>query len=330
MYCAKNGRQALEKLNELPQINLIISDIMMGAMDGYEFLKTVSADKRFEHIPFIFLTAKSGEGEKIKGLKEGAIDFIAKPFHFDELLSRIRALLRNQELRRQNYEKDKFAALGMLIGGISHEILNPLSGVSAPLDNIKKIIKNSELKDHKNLQTCLEHIDNSVSRITGIVNNLKILYSDREYRKEKLDFKEIIAAVLDFLHKKIPPGIKVNVEIAKQIKVAADRDAVFFIFVNLISNAAEAIAGNGVIDISVAKKQGGIVIKIADTGCGIDDKDIRDIFNAFYSTKSITSNIGLGLYSAKAALEDNDVLEKPLALDDLQVVLDKALKKLNK
>jgi signal transduction histidine kinase len=302
VYCAENGMQAIQKLDEIGQLHLIISDIMMGSMDGYHFLEAVSTHKSYQDIPFIFLTAKSGQEEKVKGLKKGAIDFISKPFHFEELLSRIGALLRNQELKRQNYEKDKFAALGMLIGGVSHELLNPLSGISAPLANIKKIIKGSDVKNHKNLNASLEHIDISVKRISGIIKNLKTLYANGVYKKEQLDFKEIIVSTLDLLEKKIRQKTKINVNIEKGLKVFGDRGVVFFIIVNLVNNALEAIREDGKIDISVKKIGHDIILKIQDNGCGIDEKEIKNIFNAFYSTKSGKDNIGLGLYSVKKAL----------------------------
>ncbi|MBN1797519.1 MAG: response regulator [Spirochaetales bacterium] len=306
VYCAENGIQAVAKLKETTRMHLIISDIMMDSMDGYKLLEAVSGDKSYRDIPFIFLTAKSGRKETIKGLEKGAIDFISKPFHFNELLSRIETLLRNRELTKQNYERDKFASLGMLVGGISHELLNPLSGISAPLANIKKIIKDSDFKSHKKLNTCLEHMDISVERIAGIIKDLKILYSDGEYKQEQLDFNRILTSVLDLLKHKIAQGVKVNVKIEKGLKVRGDRGAVFFIFVNLINNALEAIAEDGNIDISIKKIKNETVIKVADDGCGIDDKDIKDIFNAFYSTKSVADNNGLGLYSVKKVLLKHD------------------------
>jgi DNA-binding NarL/FixJ family response regulator len=80
-------------------LDLIISDIMMDDMDGMEFCKAVVQNKKHEHVPFIFLTAKTSEKEMIRALKMGAVDYIEKPFMIDEVMLKIDAILNN--LRKQ-------------------------------------------------------------------------------------------------------------------------------------------------------------------------------------------------------------------------------------
>jgi signal transduction histidine kinase/DNA-binding NarL/FixJ family response regulator len=93
IYVAANGKKAIQKLDKIPLPDLIISDIMMDEMDGYELLQKTLMDERFNHIPFIFLTARSNTDEKITGLGHGAFDFITKPFSIDELRLKIRNIL---------------------------------------------------------------------------------------------------------------------------------------------------------------------------------------------------------------------------------------------
>ncbi len=96
VFCALNGAEALKKLYDLPVIpDLILSDIMMDKMDGFAFAKIISEQKMYNHIPIIFLTAKSTPTERLKGLRLGAIDFISKPFSFDELNQKIETVLAN-------------------------------------------------------------------------------------------------------------------------------------------------------------------------------------------------------------------------------------------
>lgn len=87
-----NGEEALEKLSQKP--DLIILDIMMPKMDGYEVCKKIRATKGFENIPVIFLTAKSGETDEIKGLEIGASDYIQKPISPKKLVARVNSNLR--------------------------------------------------------------------------------------------------------------------------------------------------------------------------------------------------------------------------------------------
>jgi signal transduction histidine kinase/DNA-binding NarL/FixJ family response regulator len=93
---ARNGSEALKKLFEKKMIpDLILSDVMMDKMDGYVFAKTLSKQDRYSHVPIIFLTAKSTPMDRLKGLRIGAIDFISKPFSFEELNQKIVTILDN-------------------------------------------------------------------------------------------------------------------------------------------------------------------------------------------------------------------------------------------
>ena len=96
VFCAHNGAEALKKINELAIIpDIILSDIMMNKMDGFSFIKTISEQPNYNHIPIIFLTAKSTPIDRLKGLKLGAIDFFSKPFSFEELNLKIETILLN-------------------------------------------------------------------------------------------------------------------------------------------------------------------------------------------------------------------------------------------
>lgn len=96
VFCARNGSEALKKLFDITVTpNLILSDVMMDKMDGYVFAKTLSEQHKYSHIPIIFLTAKSTPTDRLKGLRLGAIDFISKPFSFEELSQKIETVLDN-------------------------------------------------------------------------------------------------------------------------------------------------------------------------------------------------------------------------------------------
>lgn len=100
-YYALNGKEALIALKVIPKPDIIISDIMMNEMDGYTFLEHINNSEEFKSVPFIFLTAKSFEEDRLRGLKNGAIDFISKPFSIEILLTKIESIIKNQELRNE-------------------------------------------------------------------------------------------------------------------------------------------------------------------------------------------------------------------------------------
>ena len=97
---AENGMKALELLEQNP--DLLLLDIMMPGIDGFEVCKRVRLDEKYKHIPVIMLTAKNNETNEIKGLELGADDFIAKPVSIKKLLARIKSNLRQSEFSNQN------------------------------------------------------------------------------------------------------------------------------------------------------------------------------------------------------------------------------------
>jgi signal transduction histidine kinase/ligand-binding sensor domain-containing protein/CheY-like chemotaxis protein/AraC-like DNA-binding protein len=99
---AANGREALDVLNK-NMVHLIISDVMMPAMDGFELCNTLKNDVRFSHIPFIILTAQHNLQSRLKGLNEGADAYIEKPFSLEHLHAQIENLLKSRELLRKSY-----------------------------------------------------------------------------------------------------------------------------------------------------------------------------------------------------------------------------------
>lgn len=101
VFTATNGIEAINKLKKMPIPDLIISDIMMDDMDGYELIQALNSQDKYKHIPFIFITAKTTDEEKIKGLKLGAIDFISKPFKIAELTEKINSILTNLNFQKR-------------------------------------------------------------------------------------------------------------------------------------------------------------------------------------------------------------------------------------
>jgi two-component system, sensor histidine kinase ChiS len=103
VFCAINGIDALNKLEKIPIPDIIISDIMMQNMDGFEFYDKLLTYEQYRIIPFIFLTSKNDKNDRITGLRKGAIDYISKPFDVNELIIKIDSILRfSQALKEKN------------------------------------------------------------------------------------------------------------------------------------------------------------------------------------------------------------------------------------
>jgi len=131
---AEDGLQGLERLKEyIP--DLIISDIMMPRMDGYQFCKSVKSNPELRHIPLIFLTAKADPELKIESLEEGADDYVVKPFNSQELLARVKSILRIRELIRENLAKEKKISELTEVLGERHQYHN-IIGKALPMQEI--------------------------------------------------------------------------------------------------------------------------------------------------------------------------------------------------
>ncbi len=113
VYASLNGNEALRKIKSLRvKPDLIISDIMMDKVDGYTFAKIISKDPVYNHIPIMFLSAKSAKSDKLQGLKLGAIDFIQKPFSIQELTQKIESVLANARKQKKAFLSTAFNAIG--------------------------------------------------------------------------------------------------------------------------------------------------------------------------------------------------------------------------
>ncbi|MBE9040113.1 response regulator [Oscillatoriales cyanobacterium LEGE 11467] len=163
---AIDGESAIEQIKYKPP-DLILMDVMMPGIDGFETCTRLKSDRETQDIPIIFMTALSDPIDKVKGLKLGAVDYITKPFQKEEVLARVRvhlqlynlnrnlehrveartlelsqALHRLQKAQLQLVQSEKMSSLGQMIAGIAHEINNPVNFIHGNLVHAKDYIVN--------------------------------------------------------------------------------------------------------------------------------------------------------------------------------------------
>lgn len=303
VLCAINGIKAIKKLNSTATLPaLIISDIMMDEMDGIEFRKTVQKDDRFKDIPFIFLTARTGEYENIKGLETGALDYMVKPFSTDILKAKIKTLLNYNSLKQSLIEGEKFRSMGILTSTISHEIMNPLMGIEGPLGVLKENLIDDKIKNPQIAQQSLKFITDNLQRIQEIVETLKFMNNKIDIHEE-IVLQNFLAPIIQIFKESVKEKIEVKSYITENFKFKSNGNALSQIIINLLSNAADAITENGTITISTMVQKDRKIFKISDNGCGIEKEYLPKIFEFSFTTKDQSKGTGMGLFIAKNLID---------------------------
>ena len=162
---ASSGAEALRKVKEVTP-DLILLDVTMPGMDGYEVCRRLKADANSASIPVLMLTALSAREEMVPASEAGADDLLGKPFGRLELLMRVRCLLRIKELRDQLENYRRMATVGEMAGAIAHEMRNPLAITSSAAQILLKKGADPGLR-----QECAEKIRTAVNRVAAIVEN---------------------------------------------------------------------------------------------------------------------------------------------------------------
>ena len=167
---AYTGEEALEKVEE-HQPNLILLDIMLPGIDGYEVCRRIRENPKHKFLPIIMLTAKRDIESKIEGLEYGANDYLTKPFNRQEVLARVKSLLTIQDLQKQLMKAERLVAIGEMVVTVNHEINNPLAAI---LGNAELLaLKLGEADE--NITQKIQTIKDQALRIKNILKKIKEL-----------------------------------------------------------------------------------------------------------------------------------------------------------
>ncbi|MBW2091147.1 MAG: response regulator [Deltaproteobacteria bacterium] len=336
---ARNGLEGLDTVSRT-RPDLVLMDVMMPEMDGFEVCRRLKAESETSAIPVIFLSARSDSPDKIQGLKAGGVDYIGKPFDLGEVMARINLhiKLKRQEDQLRHYAQkleemvedrtrqlihaERLVSLGTLSAGIAHEINNPTTFIlgnvqimerfwermAEPLDSISASGSDPKISYIINeFPLMIQAVKKGAGRITDIVSGLKAFARQEPAIKSAVDVNACLAEAFKLTHHRLKYHVQTVKRLDPQLPPAhGNAQQLVQVFVNLIMNAADAIGDlNGLLKVTTEPTPEGVRIIFKDNGPGMPPEIKAKIFDPFFTTKPIGQGTGLGLSISYGIVQDH-------------------------
>ena len=285
-----NGLSALEIAKEFHP-ELILLDVVMPKIDGYEVLKRLKTESSTKDIPVIFLTANDSTEDVVKGFEAGVVDYIPKPFHPKELLARVETHLQKAKL---------FANLKKLMEYSFHELYTPLSIISSSMQ-----IQELELGQTQYTQMTLA----ACRSLQNIYDDLyySISYSSKSRPKTTFDFCDFLKERIDYFSLAANSRlVNFKEQLPQSMRININRQDIERVLDNLLSNALKYTKENGDITLSLAKAENGNWhFRICNPTTKEVDAD--KVFNKYYREEEEVFGVGLGLNLVQSICKENNI-----------------------
>lgn len=318
LLTANSGKECIQKATS-EHVDLILLDVNMPEMDGYETIQQLKIDKTTNNIPVIFASAYYTESSMIvKGLEYGAFDYLTKPIDEDILLAKVRVVKRiiqaeNVVLQQKNELQiinDKLKSADQLksifLASMSHELRTPLNSIigftGLMLMELAGVINDGQREQLNRVKRNAVHL---LELINDVLDISKVEAGRVELSIKEFDIIVLVNEVIESIAPEVKAKnlvLKINFQ-EKSILIKNDSRRVRQILTNLMSNALK-FTEHGSINVNLnIKNEGEISISITDTGIGIKKENIDMLFEPFQQINSDFTNnykgTGLGLYLCK-------------------------------
>ena len=290
------GNNAIHKASYTSP-DIVLLSYRLPDLESKEVLNRLKGFDRT--IPVIIAMAVGGEKATVDLLKAGAADFLVKPIKSRDLIQAIRRA-RTKRMADLEIQSKKFLSLGKLFPFLAHEIRNPLHAIGGALALLQR---KCNLKDDTIVQS-IEIIREEVQRLNQFIQEcLDFSRPPARRRFAETDLNELVRSSLNTLSPVIeaqPDKIELITHLDEGIpKIKANFNEIKQVFLNILKNAIEAMEKGGKLKIRTSstphEKPMYAMIKITDTGTGIDEENLPYLFDPFFSTKSRGAGLGLAL-----------------------------------
>ncbi len=277
-------------------LDVAILDINLPDGSGLDFLREIKAVR--QELPVIMLTAYTELDNAIQSLREGADDFITKPFENDYLIHSITRALEKKRLTDRLRQSEKFRLMGELAAGVAHDFNNLLSSISAHLYLLKKDLKSQGYRGQKHIKT----IEMAINDGAAIVARLNSIGRKNTNNRQVIDFNDLIEDTVimtrpkwDHEPRRKGRRIRLKTELSELKTVCINPSDLREVLTNLIFNAIDAMPCGGVLTIKTEDVGEWILCYVSDTGIGIAPEIRNRIFDPFFTTKRQGTGIGLSV-----------------------------------
>jgi two-component system, sensor histidine kinase and response regulator len=297
---AQSGASALEQV-QYDRPDLILLDILMPDMDGFETCRRLKARPESADIPIIFMTALTDMQDIITGFDIGAVDYITKPFYQEEVLARITTHLtlqrQHRELTELNAMKDKFFSI------IAHDMKEAFATLVSLSDYLVLTVQGQN-----NVRRAAQMVENSVHNVIKLLENLlnwaKLQSGRLEFQPTVLDLHNLaLENIVRLRSEARNKQIRLSNQIAEHTCVFADQNMLNMVLRSLLSNAIWFTEKGGAVTIAAAKQDQQVQVTVSDTGVGMAPDDLAKLFRIDKKFRKIGTageqGTGLGLILCK-------------------------------
>jgi len=311
VFTAEDGAKGMEILRKYQlEIDIVLLDIQMPVMNGYEVLKAVIADPILRDIPVMVMTGAEATDEELRCLNLGASDFLRKPYNPTLIHLRLSNIIRLRESMLANRQRTLF------VNNISHEMRTPMNAI---MGFTQLLAMPADYVSDEDRQTYCSQIVSSTKMLLWMLEDTLIL-ADAEngkfsIHKEATFINEVCRGLLTMAADQCPQGVNMHFtsDVGDTFTVHTDGDKVQHILLNFVSNACKwTTEGEILIHCSITENPGSLTISVSDTGPGVPADKAEYIFESFTKLNAFKPGNGLGLSIAKIIA---DLLDAQVYLD---------------